>query len=271
MKLNKLVLSVAIAATFSTSAFSANSQGKPFIAINEQIVEVQGAVSTLEDQVAELIGKVDSIEERLSANEKAIVDLMDKNDALESLIAGAYTSISDIEGEISVLSGAMDTNAGLISSLQSAIISIQNGQIDLEESLQGQIDKNLELIGMLEGNIDAINNFLETDQHITEGTCPDGEYVIGHTENSVSCAPVNGGGNSSISGYLTFARSASWGRNAQAYCYQQSDIATGGGFNAIQTEHSVRRSTPTGKNGWTVELTGNNRDVQAYVICLRVQ
>ncbi len=245
------------------------AKGKPFVALAGQIVEVQGAVVTLEDQMADLIGQVDSIEGRLSANEQAIAELTIESAQLSALISGAYTSIEEINTEIVALSLNMAENSDLIASLQAALVSVEEGQIDLASNLQDQIDDNLALLDMLEGNVEAINDYLAADQHITEGTCAAGEYVIGHTQNSVSCAPVVGGGSSSLLSYFTYARSVSWGKNIQVYCHLPTDMATGGGFNAIQTNHSVRRSTPTGVNGWTVELVGNERDVQAYVMCLR--
>ncbi len=255
---------------FSTGVHAYQAKGKPFVALQDQIVEVQGAVTTLEDQVTELIGRVDSIAERLTATELAIVDLENENDALNTLIMGAYTSIDDLYFEIETLSEDTSANASLIASLQSAIASIEEGQIDLTNNLQGQVDNNLELIELLEGDIASINDYIALDNHITEGTCPSGEFVIGHTENSLSCAAAGGSGSNTLWGYFRFARSASWGRNIQVYCDLPTDIRTGGGFNAIQSSHNVRRSTPTGVNGWTVELSGNFRDIQAYVMCLRV-
>jgi len=255
---------------FSINAEAANAKGKPFVALQDQIVEVQGAVTTLEDQVEDLIGRVDSIAQRLVATESAISELNEENDSLNTLIMGAYTSIEDIYLQIDYLNDDLILNSSLISALQGAIASIEDGQIDLTSNLQDQIDNNLELIELLEGDISSINDYILMDSHISEGTCPEGEYVIGHTVNSVSCAPVEGSGSSTVTGYFTYARSATWGRNMQAYCYLPTDIRTGGGFNAIQSTHTVRRSTPTGVNGWTVELSGNFRDIQVYVMCLRV-
>lgn len=254
-----------------TTALAGNAKGKPFVALEGKIVEVQGAISTLEDQVSELIGQVNTIEARLVANEQAISDLNVENEALNILIAGAYTSLDDINLEISALSVNFDTNAGLISTLQSTVASIEAGQIDLAENLQDQIDNNMSLIGVLEDNIVAINKYMSMDQHITEGTCPDGLYVVGHTADSLSCASVDGGGSSStISGYYKYARSKAYEREMKVYCNHPADIRTGGGFDAISFSHTVKRSSPEGANGWTVGLSGNSRDVQAYVVCLRV-
>jgi hypothetical protein len=255
----------------SISASAKTPNGKPFVALEGQIVEVQGSISTVQDQIDDLVGQVDNIEDRLIATEQAIIELNLENEYLELLIGGAYTSIDAIQTEIDTLSNDVEANEGLITTLQAAIASIQSGQIDLANNLQTQIDNNSSLLGTLQASIDAINEFITMDQHIAEGTCPEGQYVIGHTADSVSCAPVEGSGTASAIGYFTFARSASFGRNAQAYCHLPTDIRTGGGFNAIQTNDSVRRSTPTGVNGWTVESVGNQRDIQAYVMCLRIQ
>jgi len=268
-----LTTCVAVSLFIAGPSFAAGNggtpNGKPFVAIQGEIAEIQGAVSTIEEQVALLLGQVNSLTERVSASEVAIVDLRAENVFLEALILGAFTSIEDINLEIDSLSNDVETNAGLITTLQAAIVSIEAGQLDLGNNLQDQIDNNLDLISALQGYIVSINEFLEMDQHITEGTCPEGLFVVGHTENELACAPVEGTGGTSITGYFRFQRSASFGRNIQVYC-NPGDIATGGGFNAIQLNDSVRRSTPTGLNGWTVEGVGNQRDIQGYVMCLHV-
>ena len=264
-----VIASATMMSVYSTTSSAGNAQGKPFVALEGQIIEVQGAISTLEEQVVELIGAVDSLEDRVTASKDAMGELLSENAFLNTLISGAYTGIDAINAEIDALSSDVEANEGLITTLQAAIASIETGQIDLEDNLQSQIDNNLALIGVLQNNVASINEYIALDQHITEGTCPDGLYVVGHTENSLACAPAEASGGASISGYFRYKRSLSWGRNVKVYC-SPGDIATGGGFNAIQSTDSVRRSTPTGLNGWTVESVGNERDIQAYVICLDV-
>ncbi len=274
MKLISLAVGIALTGTLlfndAMAAGSGDSpRGKPFVAIQGEIVEVQGAVTSIQDQIDELVGDVESLEGRILATENAILELADQNLYLQALINGAYTSIDQINAEIEALSQDVETNSDLITTLQSTIVTIQQGQIDLATSLQDQIDNNLTLIGVLEDDIESINDYMAMDQHITEGTCPEGLYVVGHTQDSLACAPVDASGGATVSGYFRYQRSLSYERDVQVYC-NLGDIATGGGFNAIQNNQSVRRSTPTGVNGWTVESVGNDRDIQAYVMCLNV-
>lgn len=61
-------------------------KGQSFVAIGDHIVQVESAISSLEDQIAMLIGRVDSIEARVGANEVAIALSESSNASLQVLI-----------------------------------------------------------------------------------------------------------------------------------------------------------------------------------------
>lgn len=172
--------------------------GKPFVAINDQIVEVQGAISSLQEQIDSLVARVNNIEERVTADSNAITLLQNNNIMLQALVDQNLTDISAIESDISAIQSAnvdlqaqiaansgdittlqaqVDANNSLITTLQSAILAVQNGQISLTSSLQSQIDSNTTLINALQAETDHINDLLAQKQNVINGTCPDGQAM----------------------------------------------------------------------------------------------
>ena len=202
MKIFTASLSLAISAVlFSTTlaAGSGNSpKGKPFIAINDQIVEVEGAISSLQDQIEILVGHVDTIEQRVTANEAAIASLQNQNAILNALTQQNLSDIASIEGEIlllqqtnadlqtmiatnsddiTTLQGEVAANDAMIATLQSSILLVSNDLISLETSLQSQIEHNETLIVAIQDELDIINSELALKQNIINGTCPDGSAM----------------------------------------------------------------------------------------------
>ena len=200
MKNNKLLLSGTIIAILSSSVLLAGKggtpNGKPFVELAGQIVEVEGEVSTLQDQMAELIGRVDSIEDNVTANTAAIADLEAMDIALKVLIDTNRGDIvlmkgqlSDLERETaqlrvdmasgdSTLKVQIDINDGLITALKFAVSDMgslqkqidalvranEELQIAIDDgdgTLHGYIDTNLRLIAGLEDDISGLNGLQE--------------------------------------------------------------------------------------------------------------
>lgn len=200
-----------IATSLSTGALTAGNgstpKGKPFVAINGQIVEVNGAISNLQDQIDEIVVNVDTIEERVTANEDAVLLLQGINADLQLLIDNNISNIDDInttvatlESDLLALQGDVENNADaittyetLIASLQSAILDIENGLIALDADLQPQIDHNTALIAAIEVEVDMLNAVLEQKQDIVDGVCPSGEQAISQVlaDGSVVCTDIN--------------------------------------------------------------------------------
>lgn len=183
------------AAVVSASGNGSSPNGKPFVAINGQIVEVTGAITSLQDQIDALVARVDTVEQRVAADQEAIATLQNQSDALEALIQQNLTDIAsieakileiqqanaDLQAQIAAYSGDMETlqaqvaaNSALITTLQSAILLVQNDVISLESGLQAQIDNNNILIQFLQAEIDEINETLALKQNLVNGICPDG-------------------------------------------------------------------------------------------------
>lgn len=216
-----LVLAVFLCSSFQL-AYADGNDGhkkkgkKQFVAINNMIVEVQGAIASLQDQINALVTRVNTVEERVTADEVAIGTLQSQNQALQALAAQNLTDITAIQNEVLTLQGQntylqsliaansgnttalqaeFDANAALITTLQQAILLVQTNVIDLTTSLQSQIDDNLVLISAIQGEIDMIRDDLAFRDKLLGGTCPSGQAATAiQADGSLVCAVVGGGG-----------------------------------------------------------------------------
>lgn len=216
MKFSQKTCTLAIATSLSMSALAAgnaqNTKTSPFVAIEDQIYEIKGEISSLQDQIDSIVADVDTIEQRLTADEDAIAILQTSNVSLQILVDNNISSIDDIntaiaslEADLLTLQEHVETNAeaiaaheALITSLQGSILDIQNGLLALDADLQAQIDHNGTLIAVIESEIGIINSVLEQKQNIIDGVCPSGEQAISEVlaDGSVTCTNVNDGGES---------------------------------------------------------------------------
>lgn len=238
-----------------TSVFAgATPKGKPFVAINEQFIEVKGAISSIQDQIDELVGRVDSLEALLAASEDAVQTLIDQNDSLSALLDANITTIDDINSEIALLNSeianlqsmlqSLDgvdadleaqiaSNTALVASLSSALVGVQDGQIVLAEDLQEQIDHNSELISGLQSQIDQINADLALKQNIVDGLCFDGtaiQQIL--SDGSVVCGEAGGGMSGVLENVYTWVQVvANPNEYVQAFAHCPSGYQiTGAGF-----------------------------------------
>lgn len=237
LKKSYLLSVILILATvaLSTNAIAGAAKGKPFVALEGQIVQVQGAVLNLQDQVNDLVGQVDSLEGRVTASELAIIDLRDQNNALDLLIVNAYTSVEDLYAEIDILSADVIGNETLISTLQSTVATIEQGQIDLQGNLQDQIDNNTTLIDALLDDIETINAKLELKQNLVNGVCAEGEAIQQvQDDGSVVCGGTSGGGSGQLETIAIYASSGYIGPGQTSYKFlscPEGFLVTGAGYN----------------------------------------
>lgn len=258
-KILESVLVVILSSTICTTAVHAAGKGgkrhgKRFVAIKNTLVEVQGAITSLQNQIDLLVARVDTVEERVGANEDAIATLQSQNAALDALVQQNLTDAASVEaeigmlqnanaelqaqidaysGDITTLQGQLADNKAMIATLQQAILMVQTDLVSLESSLQKQIEKNLNLINMLQDEIDIINANLALKQNLVNGTCPNGETMVEIlADGSVVCDAVGGATTGQLHSVQTF-RSVSVPSNAaptlNAYC-PPGYIATSAGI-----------------------------------------
>ena len=144
------------------------------------------------------MARVDTVEERVGANEDAIVLLDEQNVALETLIQQGLSDIPSIQAAIDSLQldnvnlwELTTSNAGnsaaieaeitenelTIAALEGSLLMIQNNTITLEGSLQAQIDNNQQLALLLQEQANQINDMLDFQQNLADGICEDGSAV----------------------------------------------------------------------------------------------
>jgi hypothetical protein len=246
----------------SVGAYAAGSspKGKPFIAIGDQIVVVEGAISSMQDQIDTLVGRVDSVEARVTANEGAITTLEDQNTALLALVNTNAADITSIEGQIAQLEAdnvalsedvsdntdAIADNAAMIVTLQSALLMVQGGMVDLEDNLQEQIDHNNDLIVAIQDEVDTLNAQMALKQNLVNGTCPSGQPILEILDNgSVICDGAGSGTSGQLhSVYSWIYESANPGASVHIYAYCPSGyIVTGSGFQNAYNFHVTSNRT----------------------------
>lgn len=149
MKKSTLIIGLGAAAFVATTAFAGRGgvpNGKPFIALQNQIIEVQGAVTDITDTAALLVESVETIEEEVGANQDAIATLETTTAALQSQIDASADSVNDVlavtaelqadnvalSQQILALGGEDEHLEGLIADNNAQILALQS-------SLQGEI------------------------------------------------------------------------------------------------------------------------------------
>ena len=159
MKKYTLIIGLGAAAFVATTAFAGQGgvpNGKPFVALQNQIVEVQGAVTDITDTAALLVESVETIEAEVEANQEAIATLEATTAALESQIDASADSVNDVleaiaalqadnialNQELLELGGQDDVLEGLIADNSAQILALQS-------SLQGEISSIMAEIATL--------------------------------------------------------------------------------------------------------------------------
>jgi peptidoglycan hydrolase CwlO-like protein len=288
-----LIAVVIVAVFISTEAYAAGEgsgktpKGKPFIQLQGQIIEVEAAVSTLQDQMDSIVAKVATIEERVTENEVTIASLEAQNAALQDQINANATDIASIQNQIAELTAAnaglqaqIDDNTGDIASLEAqmatnnGLISSLNQSIsDMNADLQSQITHNAELIAALETEIEIINVVLAEKQRIVSGTCPAGQAMKQiNADGSVVCEVV-GAGSSNISRvHVSNFAVMELGDYLETETFCPEGYTVTGGVFLAYPEGIVIGSRPT-TNGWKTYIN-NTSSLTSYTVsgcnCIKI-
>lgn len=277
----------------------ATPSGKPFVELNGYIHEIEGEVSSIQDQIDSLVATVDTIEDRVGANETAIADLEATNATLQSQIDANAADIATVEGQITDLEAANADLQGQIDALGGTDAALQQ-QIDSNEALitayklsidtlggnlQAQITNNLTLIGVLQAEIIEINEQLALRQMIISGNCPPGESIREVSpEGQVVCEvdDAGAGGAGTLTAYTVYVVTgyASPGGLVWGWPTCPADtVLTGGGFwtrtLTIHRSHPSFSGAPPRPSGnyWNIAFRNDTNSADfgiAYASCLKL-
>lgn len=200
------LLAISCSSTALYAAGNSNSpNGKPFVEIQEQFTEVNTQIASIEEQMEQLIGRVDTLEERVTVNEAATLSLEEKNNLIDQQISeliaqtgensaniiSALQQIMTIRSQIGELYGLTGDNSADIATLEQQLSDLetyveQNAAGIL--ALESEMSNNAALIEALRSDIEAIEEELAKKQDILSGKCPVGSSLSAISpEGGISC------------------------------------------------------------------------------------
>ena len=208
------VLAIATSISLVGPALAAGQQSKgvPFIVLQDQIIEVENAVTDLDERVDMVVDDiiesiafaVESVEQLIDVNQQAVASITDSitdlesqlsflgtdPTALEATIAALQDDTEALEAQIVALGDADQVLAGQIATNNETIRALQLELGGLSD-LRGRIEDNLQMILMLEATIVELQRDLELKQNRVNGTCPAGAFLVEITvEGGVICEEI---------------------------------------------------------------------------------
>jgi len=222
------IIGAALAVIISTPAFSAGNgsspKGMPFQNLQQQIYDIAGYAESLSAQQALF-----------------------------------FAAISDLEGEVAMLSGAIQSNIGNIATMQEDLNSAQAK------------------IGTLEGAVSTLDEQINLKQALISESCPDGAAVRAiYPDGSIACESV---GTSTVPGtlksfFIVKGRLLPIGSGEGfSIACPVNTVVTGGGYQGFDVDTYASR--PSSGNRWYLATRNTNpyyeRTVYVYATCSYIQ
>lgn len=133
------IIAATAALSLSLSIAHATPNGKPFVELDGQLHEVQGAVQSLQQQLDALVARVDTIEEQVGANQDAIAALTATNADLQAQIDAGADDVADLQAR-------MAHNEMLITALRDRITAIELVLADASRNEEGMCPEGFTLL-----------------------------------------------------------------------------------------------------------------------------
>jgi len=156
MKKKTLIAGLLSAALFSLSAVSfAAPQGKPFVEINGQIVDLQNDVASLEAELQEfkddVYSRFSTLESRVSAIDGKIADLVARD---ASIMTQIQSLVASVESNTDLLNNLLATINDLTTRIDDLELETATLKQDTQNNLSA-IQSNEETIAQLNSELDA--------------------------------------------------------------------------------------------------------------------
>jgi hypothetical protein len=199
---SRAILVVVMASPVSAGNGDAPS-GKPFVEIQGQITEVNRVIISINDRLALLESRVDSIESALATAQDSIEFLRAQNNELHDWVAQLETGIlnvqsliSNLQDRVTALGAQVEKNDGDIESLvvnledyKSLLLLLQSDSANSFAVMSSRIADNENMIALLGQQIAYLEQNLALKQNIINGQCPIGQHIYAiNADGSIACS-----------------------------------------------------------------------------------
>ncbi|MGP8306035.1 hypothetical protein [Vibrio sp. YIC-376] len=284
-KLKKIIL-INMLLGMTSVANAANDKlpnGKPFVILNNQVIEVENSIQALEEKydeiiadiyssISELDGKVAAINLKINELEETDTQLKEKIAQIVSDLESQGTDISTLIEQYQTLNAqleALKASAVTKSELDALVAEIETvrgsiaGVDEQVASLLSDITDNAALIELLQREMENLKVVMENA--IPQGECPQGQFLRAiNDDGSIVCVSSNAG----TSPQITTKISSEFTIDKNALRFETLECESGqepisGGFRIVASAassyddvHAVE-SFPWGES-WQVTVKANN-------------
>lgn len=292
---NIILINMLLGAT--SVAYAANDKlpnGKPFVLLNDQIVEVENTLQALEDKyddiITDIYTSIEGLNGKISAINLKIDELEETDTQLQEKIAQTIADLesqgSDIKTlfenyqtlqvQLEALEASVVTKAEL-EALEAEIETVRSSIAAVSTEVAGlllDIEDNTALIELLQQDMKNLTVAMESA--IPQGECSQGQFLSAINEDgSIACSNSdNSGANSTITTLISSPIEVSKNTvvSVDLACGTNQQVISGG-FNIEDSQEgfNVVQSLPW-NNGWRVMIKtdGNWKggSLSVHAICM---